>query len=331
MRTFLQASLPLAFVIIAACGGDGDDTSTDPPDSLELTAVWQLSTSVSSNSCGLADGSTSTDRIIIMQCGSRADVIAGSGLWGTGTVSGQNLSFSGTETQTDLGGCQSTHQSAGTVAGSSTLLEGTLTTNVTFDPGSCGPQEACTVEASVRLSSPTEYLDSCLGRDSFGNPASSEYILPWPVGETYSISNSYCVPTGGHRQQQAYDFLIPIGDSIAAARAGVVRQIRETSPDDGQGSDHNHVMVEHADGTVGFYAHLKQDGVLVEVGESVEAGQVIALAGHSGTTDVVHLHFGVYDAYPPVEGTDQAVNFRNMIGPVDCRRGLVNGAAYSAN
>jgi murein DD-endopeptidase MepM/ murein hydrolase activator NlpD len=272
MRTFLQASLPLAFVIIAACGGDGDDTSTDPPDSLELTAVWQLSTSVSSNSCGLADGSTSTDRIIIMQCGSRADVIAGSGLWGTGTVSGQNLSFSGTETQTDLGGCQSTHQSAGTVAGSSTLLEGTLTTNVTFDPGSCGPQEACTVEASVRLSSPTEYLDSCLGRDSFGNPASSEYILPWPVGETYSISNSYCVPTGGHRQQQAYDFLIPIGDSIAAARAGVVRQIRETSPDDGQGSDHNHVMVEHADGTVGFYAHLKQDGVLVEVGESVEAG-----------------------------------------------------------
>ena len=90
MRTFLQASLPLAFVIIAACGGDGDDTSTDPPDSLELTAVWQLSTSVSSNSCGLADGSTSTDRIIIMQCGSRADVIAGSGLWGTGTVSGQD-------------------------------------------------------------------------------------------------------------------------------------------------------------------------------------------------------------------------------------------------
>jgi murein DD-endopeptidase MepM/ murein hydrolase activator NlpD len=144
------------------------------------------------------------------------------------------------------------------------------------------------------------------------------------------LNNSYCVPTGGHREQQAYDFLIPIGDPVVAARAGVVRQVKDDSPDDGQGTDHNHVMVEHADGTVGFYAHLKQGGVLVQVGETVAAGQTIALAGHSGTPDVVHLHFGVYSSYPPVEGDDRAVNFRNMDGPVDCRGGLVNGAAYAA-
>jgi murein DD-endopeptidase MepM/ murein hydrolase activator NlpD len=69
---------------------------------------------------------------------------------------------------------------------------------------------------------------------------------------------------------------------------------------------------------VAFYAHLKQAGVLVEVGENVTAGQTIALAGHSGTTDVVHLHFSVYEGYPPVEGEDLAINFRNMDGPVDC-------------
>lgn len=158
----------------------------------------------------------------------------------------------------------------------------------------------------------------------------SDYILPWPSGNTYSLNNSYCVPTGGHREQQAYDFLIPVDDPVVAARAGVVRQIKEDSPDDGQGSDHNHVMVEHSDGTVGFYAHLKQEGVLVGVGDNVAAGQTIALAGHSGTTDVVHLHFGVYDDWPPEEGSDRAVNFRNVEGPVDCRGGLVNGAAYTA-
>ena len=144
------------------------------------------------------------------------------------------------------------------------------------------------------------------------------------------LNNSYCVPTGGHREQQAYDFLIPIGEPVLAARAGIVMQVTEDSPDDGQGTDHNHVMVEHSDGTVGFYAHLQQNGVVVEVGEPVEQGQTIATAGHSGTTDVVHLHFGVYDSWPPVEGQDQAVNFRNTPGPLDCRRGLVNGATYSA-
>ena len=322
--------LVLPALCLAACGGGDDDGgTTDPPEALELTAVWELRTSVTSNTCGMPNGQTDTDRIILMQCGNRADVIAGPGLWGSATISGREVSFAGSEVQTN-DGCESTQQSTGTASGSSTLLEGTFISNVTFDPISCGPMEACTVETAVRLSSPTPYRSSCLGRDVFGAPASSEYILPWPAGESYRLNNSYCVPAGGHREQQAYDFLIPIDDPVVAARDGVVRQIKEDSPDDGQGMDHNHVFIEHSDGTVGFYAHLKQNGVLVEVGENVTAGQTIALAGHSGTTDVVHLHFGVYDDWPPTEGEDQAVNFRNMTGPVDCRGGLVNGATYTA-
>ena len=69
---------------------------------------------------------------------------------------------------------------------------------------------------------------------------------------------------------------------------------------------------------------------MVAVGENVIAGQPIALAGHSGTTDVVHLHFGVYSSYPPVEGDDRAINFSNTDGPVDCRGGLVMGETYTA-
>jgi murein DD-endopeptidase MepM/ murein hydrolase activator NlpD len=331
MRTCLPLGILLGFVGTTACGGADDDGATPPPDPLELTAVWQLSATVNSNTCGLPDGGTNTDRIILIQCGNSATVIAGPGLWGTATISGQDVNITGTEAQTDNTGCRTTHQSTGTLSGTSALLEGTLSTNITFDQVSCGPTEACTVETNLRLSSPTAYLSSCLNRDEFGDPAQSEYILPWPAGESYAISNSYCIPTGGHRQQQAYDFLIPIDDPVAAARAGVVRQVKEDSADDGQGSDHNHVMVEHADGTVGFYAHLRQEGVLVEVGDNVAAGQTIALAGHSGTDDVVHLHFGVYDDWPPVEGSDRAVNFSNMDGPLDCRGGLVNGATYTAH
>jgi murein DD-endopeptidase MepM/ murein hydrolase activator NlpD len=150
------------------------------------------------------------------------------------------------------------------------------------------------------------------------------------VGESYKLNNSYCVPAGGHREQQAYDFLIPVGEPVVAARSGIVRVVKDDSPDDGQGTDHNHIMIEHEDGTAAFYVHLQQGSSLVAVGETVEAGQTIANAGHSGTPDVVHLHFGVYDSYPPTEGQDRAVNFRNAEGPLDCRGGLVNGAMYTA-
>jgi murein DD-endopeptidase MepM/ murein hydrolase activator NlpD len=325
MSTRLGPALLLAVATTVACRNDLADSDLG-----DLSAVWELSTTVTSNTCGLADGSTSTDRIVLIQCGNAVSVIAGAGLWGSGTVVGDHVDFTGTETQTDNAGCQSTHRSTGTLSGSSALLEGGFTTNVTFDPGSCGGRASCTIVTGVRLGSPVAYRSSCIDRDEFGDPAASPYVLPWPVGKSYRLNNSYCIPTGGHREQQAYDFLIPIGDTIVAARDGVVRQVKDDSPDDGQGTDHNHVMVEHADGTVGFYAHLKQQGVLVQVGENVTAGQPIALGGHSGTPDVVHLHFGVYDGYPPVEGADRAVNFRNMEGPLDCRRGLVNGAAYTA-
>lgn len=218
----------------------------------------------------------------------------------------------------------------GALTGTSNRLEGAFTTTVTYDPGTCGVIPACTIESSAVLRSPIPYSSTCIDRDEFGNPAASEYVLPYPVGKAYELNNSYCIPAGGHREQQAYDFLIPIGDPVVASRAGVVRKVKDDSPDNGQGTDHNHIMIEHADGTVGFYAHLQQGSAVVAVGETVAAGEIIANSGHSGTTDVPHLHFGVYDSYPPTEGQDRAINFRDASGPLDCRGGLVMWATYTA-
>ena len=93
---------------------------------------------------------------------------------------------------------------------------------------------------------------------------------------------------------------------------------------------HNHVFVEHDDGTVGFYAHLQQRGILVEVGQQVESGQLIGYSGQSGAGWLPHLHFGVYTEWPPTEGDDVAVNFRNAAGPLDRRGGLIQDAYYKA-
>jgi murein DD-endopeptidase MepM/ murein hydrolase activator NlpD len=165
----------------------------------------------------------------------------------------------------------------------------------------------------------------------FGQPAESPYLLPYRPGEFYQVTQSCCFQSGGHRDQLAYDFAIPVGRDVLAARAGEVMEVRESSPDDGRGSGrHNYVFIRHDDGTVAFYAHLEQDGVLVEPGDAVAAGQVIALSGNSGLTGSPHLHFGVYRWWPPQEGFGVAVNFRNALGRLDPRDGLLMGAVYEA-
>jgi murein DD-endopeptidase MepM/ murein hydrolase activator NlpD len=181
---------------------------------------------------------------------------------------------------------------------------------------------------------PPEGVDAdswCLERAVFGDPGESLYILPFREGEEYYVTQSYCFSMGGHAEQLAYDFDMPVGRSVIAARAGTVRDVVEHFPDTGEGyGEHNYVMVEHEDGTLAFYAHLHRDGVLVDRGDSVATGQVIAISGNSGLTGSPHLHFGVYRSWPPYEGFDVPVNFRNAQGPLDSRAGLMLHRHYLA-
>lgn len=171
----------------------------------------------------------------------------------------------------------------------------------------------------------------CLARAIFGNPADSEYILPYPVGASYPLLQTYCGPQNHRNDNQlAYDFTIPFGDPVIAARAGIVRRVTEHFADnDTNRANHNHIFIEHSDGTTAFYAHLVQDSVLPEVGDWVTQGELIAQSGTSGGTVAV-LHFGVYRTWPAQGGDDVAINFRNADGPLDERGGLVQGATYTA-
>ncbi len=57
----------------------------------------------------------------------------------------------------------------------------------------------------------------------------------------------------------------------------------------------NRVILDLGDGRFAIYAHLQAGSVLVQAGEQVKQGQVIAAAGSSGTTGGPHLHFQVSD------------------------------------
>jgi len=172
---------------------------------------------------------------------------------------------------------------------------------------------------------------TCLARAVFGSPEDSEYILPYPVGASYPLLQTYCGPQNHRNDNQlAYDFTIPFGDPVIAARAGIVRRVTEHFADnDTNRANHNHLFIEHSDGTTAFYAHLVQDSVLPEVGDRVAQGELIAQSGTSGGTVAV-LHFGVYCTWPVQGGNDVAINFRNADGPLDERGGLVQSATYTA-
>src|SRR5689334_14182396 len=56
---------------------------------------------------------------------------------------------------------------------------------------------------------------------------SSPYVLPYPIGSTYYVNQANC-SNGGHQGtfKYSYDFAMPIGTKVAAARAGVVADVR---------------------------------------------------------------------------------------------------------
>jgi murein DD-endopeptidase MepM/ murein hydrolase activator NlpD len=104
-------------------------------------------------------------------------------------------------------------------------------------------------------------------RAAFGDPAESAYQLPFPEGTTSELFQSYCFAAGTHNDELSYDFLLPIGTDIVAARSGTVADLYDGSPDDGTGQA-NYLIVEHDDGTAALYGHLQQRGILVGLGDT---------------------------------------------------------------
>ncbi len=70
----------------------------------------------------------------------------------------------------------------------------------------------------------------------------------------------------------------------------------------------NAVYIEHTDGSVAWYGHLKTASITSKaVGETVETGEFLGIMGSSGNSTGPHLHFELYDAsgnlVDPYEGS----------------------------
>jgi murein DD-endopeptidase MepM/ murein hydrolase activator NlpD len=126
------------------------------------------------------------------------------------------------------------------------------------------------------------------------------YLTPWSSSQRFRVGKA--VGGGGShtgKARFAFDFRMPVGTTIQAARDGTV--VRVVEHFDAGGLEErfkkraNAVFILHSDGTIARYLHLKQRGALVAVGDRVHAGDPIGLSGNTGYSSRPHLHFDVFN------------------------------------
>lgn len=116
------------------------------------------------------------------------------------------------------------------------------------------------------------------------------YNMPWDAGDSY-FTNYSPNPTHGY----ALDFGMPESTPLYAARAGVVIAVIDSYSVGGTDPalPPNIISIEHVDGTIARYLHLVKGGARVQVGQIVNAGDLIGLSGNVGYSSGPHLHFDV--------------------------------------
>jgi murein DD-endopeptidase MepM/ murein hydrolase activator NlpD len=100
----------------------------------------------------------------------------------------------------------------------------------------------------------------------------------------------------GHR---GIDYTLPNfaamdrGVKVFAAAPGVVLETHDGEFDRNTSctGTPNYVAIDHGEGWVTYYLHLRRNSVAVAVGQHVVAGQQIGLVGSSGCSTDAHLHF----------------------------------------
>lgn len=149
--------------------------------------------------------------------------------------------------------------------------------------------------ASAQLSD-QEIYDAKGGR--IKNDTSYVYWLPYMPGKKFFLAqaaNSHM----SHKDELSLDFKMKKGSQICAAREGVVIEVKKDSDKGGLKDEYlsqgNHIIIQHNDGSIAQYWHLEKDGAFVNVGDTIQKGQIIGLSGNTGYTAFPHLHFQVKD------------------------------------
>ncbi|MGB0931448.1 MAG: M23 family metallopeptidase [Chitinophagales bacterium] len=129
------------------------------------------------------------------------------------------------------------------------------------------------------------------------------YLLPVKNGDTTkfhllsNFSETY-QDMSPPKDWYALQFSTTKGDTVFAARRGRITKVvyeAEKTPDENiiYTSRKNYLVIEHKDGTFADYSLFENDGIFVEPGSIVEAGQALGTIGGETYLSGSHLRFAV--------------------------------------
>jgi len=107
------------------------------------------------------------------------------------------------------------------------------------------------------------------------------------------------------RLKYAVDFIVPVGTPIFASLDGVVADVKQDSDKGGDTKDYdeygNFIEIKHDNGEYSIYEHIRKDGSLVKIGDTVIEGQPIGYSGATGWLSGLgpHVHLDVHKYHAP--------------------------------
>lgn len=139
--------------------------------------------------------------------------------------------------------------------------------------------------------------DYFLGDGTKKQEANMVFNLPYPTGQSFKVVQGYNGKIS-HENENAIDFNFPEGTPVCAAKDGIVTEVVDKNNTGCPGKEcmqyNNYITLYHEDGSFSSYAHLKQNGAKVKVGQAIKQGDVIGLSGNTGWSSGPHLHFVVF-------------------------------------
>lgn len=131
--------------------------------------------------------------------------------------------------------------------------------------------------------------------DDYTSPQNSRFVLPWKVGESYTLTQGNCTLESHsllEKQHMSFDFKMPIGTPVVAIESGRIVVVVDIFEDniDSDISQANLIGIKHKGGILSWYGHLKFKGAIVRVDDYVSQGDVIGYSGNTGNSAYPHLH-----------------------------------------
>jgi len=153
--------------------------------------------------------------------------------------------------------------------------------------------------------------------------------LPFLKDKMYHIIQEQ---QGNHSHNDNYskyaiDFTMPVGDTIVSADdgyvVGVIKDYQYGGIDIKWKPYANFITIYHPhSGLFTQYAHLKQNGSFVKVGDPVKRNQPIGLSGETGYVSGAHLHFNVLIPEKNKTLISVPYNFENNLDAKSLKRNM---------